>query len=250
MLAKRVITTLTFNQGVLFRTRYFEPDYRYTKSFIDTWSVDEIIILDISRKYNKEIKKKFKKLIASFSENSFVPLTVGGKIKTLKDVSDLMNVGADKVSLNTKAIEDPSFIKEVSSRYGSQAVVISIDVKKNGSKYEVYSNNGSNPTGLSPVEWAQECQKMGAGEILVTSIDRDGFLNGFDLDLCLLIKSSVKLPVLALGGCGNWQHMLDAFNETNIDAVCTQNIFHFTEESIRSSKIFLDNNNINVRKLK
>ena len=132
MLAKRVITTLTFNQGVLFRTRYFEPDYRYTKSFIDTWSVDEIIILDISRKYNKEIKKKFKKLIASFSENSFVPLTVGGKIKTLKDVSDLMNVGADKVSLNTKAIEDPSFIKEVSSRYGSQAVVISIDVKKNG----------------------------------------------------------------------------------------------------------------------
>ena len=97
MLAKRVITTLTFNQGVLFRTRYFEPDYRYTKSFIDTWSVDEIIILDISRKYNNEIKKKFINLVRKFSENSFVPLTIGGKIKTLKDVSDLMNSGADKV---------------------------------------------------------------------------------------------------------------------------------------------------------
>ena len=111
MLAKRVITTLTFNQGVLFRTRFFEPDYRYTKSFIDTWSVDEMIILDISRKYNSDIKKKFKNLIIKFSENSFVPLTVGGKIKTLKDVSDLMNAGADKVSLNTKAIEDPAFIR-------------------------------------------------------------------------------------------------------------------------------------------
>ena len=130
MLAKRVITTLTFNQGVLFRTRYFEPDYRYTKSFIDTWSVDEIIILDISRKYNNEIKKKFINLVRKFSENSFVPLTIGGKIKTLKDVSDLMNSGADKVSINTKALQDPSFISEVSSRYGSQAVVISIDVKK------------------------------------------------------------------------------------------------------------------------
>ena len=250
MLAKRVITTLTFNQGVLFRTRYFEPDYRYTKSIIDTWSVDEIIILDISRKYNNEIKKKFINLVRKFSENSFVPLTIGGKIKTLKDVSDLMNSGADKVSINTKALQDPSFISEVSSRYGSQAVVISIDVKKKGKEYEVFSHNGSKPTGLSPFKWAKKCEKMGAGEILVTSIDRDGFLNGFDLELCKRIKNSVKLPVLALGGCGNWQHMLDAFKKTEIDAVCTQNIFHFTEESIKSSKIFLDNNNVNVRKLK
>jgi len=250
MLAKRVITTLTFNEGVLFRTKLFEPDYRYTSNFVDTWSVDEIIILDISRAYNTNIKKKFLNLVKKFSENCFVPLTVGGKIKNLKNVSDLMMIGADKVSLNTSAINNPKLITEVSESYGAQAVVVSIDVKKNGKDYEVFSHNGSRPTGLNPEKWAKKCEELGAGEILITSIDRDGFLNGFDLELCKKIKSSVRLPVLVLGGCGSWQHMADAFNKTDIDAVCTQNIFHFTEESIKSSKLFLDSKNIYVRRMK
>tara|TARA_B100001121_G_scaffold54421_1_gene47969 strand:+ start:220 stop:972 length:753 start_codon:yes stop_codon:yes gene_type:complete len=250
MLAKRVITTLTFNEGVLFRTKLFEPDYRYTSNFVDTWSVDEIIILDISRIYNTNIKKKFLELVKKFSENCFVPLTVGGKIKNLKNVSDLMMMGADKISLNTSAIINPKLITEVSESYGTQAVVVSIDVRKNGKDYEVFSHNGSRPTGLNPEKWAKKCEELGAGEILITSIDRDGFLNGFDLELCKKIKCSVRLPVLALGGCGSWQHMADAFNKTDIDAVCTQNIFHFTEESIKSSKVFLDSKNINVRRMK
>ena len=172
----------------------FEPDYRYTKSFIDTWSVDEIIILDISRKYNNEIKK-FINLVRKFSENSFVPLTIGGKIKTLKDVSDIMNSGADKVSINTKALQDPSFIGEVSSRYGSQAVVISIDVKKKAKNMRYLVIMGVSQLVFHHSNGQKNVKKMGAGEILVTSIDRDGFLNGFDLELCKRIKNSVKLPV-------------------------------------------------------
>lgn len=249
MLAKRVVTLLTLNEGVLFRTKVFEPDYRYTSNFIDTWSVDEIIILDITRKSNEKTKKLFIESVSKFVKKCFVPMTIGGKIKNLNDVSNLMQLGADKVAINTQAIIEPEFISKISNSYGSQAVVLSIDVKKTKNDYEVYSHNGTKPTGLSPEKWAKIGEKLGAGEILLTSIDRDGFLGGYDLELCKRIKSAVNLPVVILGGCGNWNHMLEAFKYCDIDAVCTQNIFHFTEESIYSAKLFLYNSKINVRKL-
>ena len=247
MLRKRFITALTFSDGILFRTKLFEPDYRYTHNFVDAWLVDEIVVLDVTRP-GLGSRKNFFDVITKFSKECFVPLAAGGGIRNLEDVKQFLALGADKVVINTAAIEKPDFIYEVARLYGSQCVIASMDVKKHGpGDYEVFSHFGSKPTKLNPVQWAKQVEELGAGEILLTSIDRDGWLQGYDLDLCSTISQSVNLPILILGGAGNWKHLLEGFTIGQASAVCSQNIYHFTENSIRSAKEYLHKSGILIR---
>ena len=247
MLRKRLITVLTFNNGTLFRTKLFEPDYRYTHNFVDSWSIGEIIILDITRGKNGE-RKKFLDVVRNFASDCFVPICIGGGVRNLNDVAELMKIGADKIIVNTGALERPQLVKEISRAYGTQCAVVSIDTKKNGmGDYEVFSNCGSQPTSKSPVDWAREVEALGAGEILITSIERDGSLQGYDIDLCLEVSETVSIPTLGLGGAGNWKHFLEGFQKGGLSAVCTQNIYHFTESSISSAKNYLIKNGVEVR---
>lgn len=247
MLRKRVVTVLTFNDGVLFRTKLFKPDYRYTLSFVDAWSVDEIVVLDVTRP-GEGSRESIEPVIRDFASRCFVPLAAGGGIRNLDDVRRFMKLGADKVIVNTGALERPELITEIAEAFGAQCVVLSIDAKRHDDgSYEVYGRFGAEPTGRAPEEWAREGEKLGAGEILITSIDRDGWLQGYDLELCSTVSQAVSVPVLVLGGCGTWKHMVEGFNEGGASAVCTQNIYHFTEASIQSAKKFLGAKGVPVR---
>ncbi len=246
MLRKRVITVLTLNDGTLFRTKLFRPDYRYTLNFVDAWSVDEIAILDVTRGDNPD-RDKFFKAVAEFARTCFVPISVGGGIRALADVARYMDAGADKVVVNTGALRNPHLIEDIANAYGAQCVVLSIDAAKRDDGYEVMSNFGAEPTGHDPATWAKYGESLGAGEILITAIERDGALQGYDLDLCREVAEAVTIPVQVLGGCGNWQHMTAAFDVPGVSAACTQNIYHFTEQSIASAKKFLSGKGVPVR---
>jgi cyclase len=247
MLRKRLITALTFNDGVLFRTKLFRPDYRYTLNFVDAWSVDEIVVLDVTRPGQGE-RRHFFKVIEDFARRCFVPLAAGGGIRDIADVKTFLSLGADKVVVNTGALHRPELITEIAGLYGSQCVVLSIDARRNDSgHYETYASFGSQPTGLVPAEWARQAQRLGAGEVLITSIERDGWLQGYDLDLCRSVADAVTIPTLVLGGAGNWDHFIAGFVEGHASAVCSQNIHHFSEASIRSAKIRLSKAGIPVR---
>lgn len=246
MLRKRVITVLTFNDGVLFRTKLFRPDYRYTLNFVDAWSVDEIVALDVTRPGEGD-RANFERVVSDFARRCFVPLAAGGGVRSLADVERLMAMGADKVVVNTGALERPELITEIANSYGAQCVIVSIDAKRTDAGYEVYGRFGGEPTGRHPADWAREAQERGAGEILVTSIDRDGWLQGYDLELSRGVADAVTVPVLILGGCGSWKHMAEGFKDGHASAVCTQNIYHFTETSIHSAKRYLDKQGIEVR---
>ena len=246
MLRKRLITALTLNNGILYRTRNFIPDYRYTKNFIDTWSVDEIILLDISRN-SKKITNLFIENLKFISRNCFVPICAGGKIRTTEDVDLYLKSGADKISINTEAFLNPDIVKKIIDIYGSQVLTLSIDVKKINDKYEIFINNGQKRVDGSLEEYIYKMQKIGIGEILINSIDKDGTLEGYDLDLLKFLKKITDVPVICLGGAGNWKHFSDAVSISNVDAVATNNIYHFTENSIISAKNYLKKNGHNFR---
>ena len=245
MLKKRLILVLTFNDGVLFRTKKFIADYRYTKNFIDLWSADEIILLDISKK--NRLNEKFLEIVKFFSLNCFLPISVGGGIRSFKDAVNLFKQGADKIVLNSSTYKNPDLIGEISKVFGSQSIIHSIDcrkIKKN--KYEVIINN-TLKTNLDPIQWAKIAIQNGCGELLINSIDNDGSLLGYDLELSNLIVKKVNVPCLALGGAGNWDHILQLFKKTNISGACTQNIYHFTNESLKSAKEYLKKNKVLIR---
>lgn len=246
MVKKRLITVLTILDGILFRTRNFVPDYRYTHNFVDTWSIDEIILLDITPG-NAGDKKLFYNLIESFASRCFVPLCAGGGVSTIEDIRSLLNSGADKVSINSAAIANPQFIAEAASQFGAQCIVVGIDCKESLSGYEVMTNHGKVSTGLDPVFWAKKMAALGAGEILLQSVTKDGTLQGYDNNLISSIVRSVRVPILACSGAGNWQHFVDGFLEGGAHGVCTTNIYHFTDTSIRSAKSFMESKGINIR---
>ncbi len=247
MLRRRVITVLTFNDGVLFRTKLFRPDYRYTLNFVDAWSVDEIVALDVTRPGEGD-RANFEQVVSEFASRCFVPLAAGGGIRSLADVERLMAVGADKVVVNTGALERPELITEIAQAYGAQCVVVSIDAKRHeDGTYEVFGRFGAEPTGKTPEDWAREAEALGAGEIMITAIERDGSLQGYDLELSRAVADAVGIPVLILGGCGTWKHMAEGFREADAAAACTQNIYHFTETSIHSAKRYLAGQGIAVR---
>lgn len=246
MLKKRIIITLTFLNGVLFRTKKFKPDYRYTKNFIDLWSIDELILIDISE---KKFSKNFLDLIAFFSKSCFVPISVGGGITTIENADIFFKNGADKIVLGSNAINKKNLIGQISKKYGNQSIIQSVDCKKilKDNTYTVMGSSGTENLLQNPIEFSLKALERGAGEIMINSIDNDGSLMGYDLDLIKLVSNKINCPILALGGAGNWQHILDLLSETDISAACTQNIFHFTEESILSVKKFLKENKIKVR---
>jgi len=246
MLRKRLITVLTFNEGVLFRTKKFVPDYRYTLNFVDAWSVDEIVVLDVTR--SRKEREHFYRVVSDFAGKCFVPLAAGGGVRNIEEFKMMLKVGADKVVVNTQAFLEPEFITRAAQLFGAQCVVVSIDAARNDKgEYEVYIENGSVPTGIHPADWARKAQTQGAGEIMVTSIDRDGSLEGYDNELGSLVSNSVDIPVLISGGAGKWEDFVNGFEKANASAVCTSCIYHFTEASIKSAKNYLKNKGIEVR---
>jgi cyclase len=246
MLRKRLITVLTFNDGVLFRTKRFVPDYRYTANFADAWSVDEITLLDITRPGEGD-RTNFYDVVSQFARKCFVPVAAGGGVKDIGEVKALLRAGADKVVINTEAVRRPQFITEVAKLFGSQCAVVSIDARKERGRYEVFTTFGTASTGIEPHKWARRAQELGAGEVLVTSIERDGSLEGYDNELNQRVAEAVDVPVLVCGGAGKWQHFVDGITEGMASAVCTTNIYHFTETSIKSAKKYLLSAGIAVR---
>jgi cyclase len=247
MLRKRLVSVLTFNNGVLFRTKIFVPDYRYTASFVDAWSIDEIIVLDITRTDQGD-RQNFYDVVDSFARKCFVPIAAGGQVRTIDDFKRLLNAGADKIIVNSYAVENPEFITQAAQLYGSQCVVVSIDAKKMpDGNYEVLTHCGTKATGLHPKQWARRAEELGAGEIMIQSIDKDGSLEGYDNELNGLVASAVNVPVLVCGGAGKWQDFVDGVNKGGASAICTTNIYHFTESSIQSAKKFLSSAGVLVR---
>ena len=247
MLRRRVITVLTLNDGVLFRTKRFHPDYRYTINFVDTWSVDEIVALDVTRPGHGD-REHFYAALDRLARECFVPVAAGGGIRCVEEVHRLLRSGADKVVLNTAAVDTPDLVTEAAGLYGSQCVVASVDVLRHeDGHYEVYTASGTRATGLDPVAWATRLQELGAGEIMLTAIERDGSLEGYDNVLNRRVSQAVTIPVLVCGGAGKWQDFVDGFTVGGASAVCTTNIYHFTESSIRSAKRYLDAAGIPVR---
>lgn len=247
MLRKRLITVLTINNGVLFRTRNFVPDYRYTINFVDAWSVDEVVLLDISRDRATD-PSSFAAVLGEFAGRCFVPIAAGGGVRDMTSFRRMLELGADKVVLNAGAVLEPDLITQGARSFGSQCVVLSIDAKRNADgRYEVFIESGAKPTGLEPAAWARRAQELGAGEIMISSIDKDGSLEGYDNELNRLVSEAVDIPVLACGGAGKWQDFLDGFEQGKAQAVCTTNIYHFTETSIRSAKAFLKSAGVDVR---
>ena len=245
MLKKRLIISLTFKDGVLFRTKNFKPDYRYTKNFIDLWSIDELIIIDVSKKKNF---KKFLNIIKFFSKNCFVPITVGGGLYNLNQIDQCFNNGADKILLGSRSIDKPELITKISKKYGNQSIIQSVDFKKiNNGSYVIMSQSGTKISNSEIVKLCKTYIKYGVGEILLNDVNNDGSLLGFDVNFLRKISTKIKCPIIVLGGAGKWEHILEIFIKTNIQAACTQNIYHFTEESIISAKKFLKKKKINIR---
>lgn len=205
---------------------------------------DELTFLDITA--SSDNRETIVDIVAKVAKEVFIPLTVGGGIRTLEDIYKLLNVGCDKVSLNSAAIKRPEFINEAAKRFGAQCIVVAIDVKKTGEHYNVYLNGGRVDTGMNALDWAKEAVERGAGEILLTSMDADGTKAGFDISITEQISSLVNVPVIASGGAGTMEHIQEAF-EHGADAALAASIFHYREIDIMDLKHYLHDHNIPVR---
>lgn len=251
MLAKRIIPCLDVTGGRVVKGTNFvdlrdagdpvEIARRY-----DEQGADELTFLDITA--TSDERDLILKVIEDVAAQVFIPLTVGGGVRKAEDVRRLLNAGADKVSINSAGVNNPDLIAETSSIYGSQAIVVAIDAKRRGDgTWEVYTRGGRTPTGIDAVEWAKKVEKLGAGEILLTSMDGDGTKDGFDLELTRAVSDSVSIPVIASGGVGNLQHLVDGIVVGHADAVLAASIFHFGEYTIEEAKRYMQDRGIPVR---
>lgn len=262
MKKNRVIPILLLKNGWLVQSRGF---HKYNNignpvtsvQRLSQWASDELIFLDISRDDNYDLRrddqgyenrKEFIEIIKDIAQVTFMPLTVGGRIRSLKDMEKRLLIGADKVALNTKAFENPEIIAEAAAEFGSQCIVISVDVKAQGEGHEVFIEGGSSATGMQAVEWCCQAESLGAGEILLNSIDRDGVGNGYDMPLLQSVSDAVSIPVIACGGAGEWSHFAEALKKTRVDAVAAANIFHHIDQSVFYAKKTLSEQGINVRR--
>lgn len=250
---KRLIATLLVDRGQIVQTQKFKRTNPVGSpftavDFFNGWTVDEIVILEISN--NTDYLERFLELIGELSRRCFVPLSVGGKIRDIEHVKRLTRAGADKVVLNTGAVENHQLVSDTAEHFGSQCVVLSLDAAPNPdmpSGYEVMSGNGRIATGLDAVAWARQAVDLGAGELLVNSIEHDGSRQGYDLPLMRLMSESVTVPIIAMGGVGDWSHMADGITEGHADAVAAGNIFHYTEHSTKKAKEYLIEQGLPVR---
>lgn len=251
MLKNRLIPNVIVNNGNVVQSKQFKHTNVVSNAitavdFFNSWAVDEIIVLDVSR--HTDYRNNFHRIIEGLSKRCFIPLTVGGWIKNLDEIKKFLTEGADKICINTQAVINPEFIKDSSNMFGSQCIIVSIDVKKNlNDKYEVFIDRGRKNTNLNPVEWAVKAQDYGAGEILLTSIDRDGTKLGYDLELIRMISEKISIPVIAFGGVGKWQDLVDGIKIGKADAVSAANIFHYTEHSTFNAKEYMVKAGLNVR---
>lgn len=211
----------------------------------DEQGADELTFLDITA--SSDNRGLIFHIIEEVASQVFIPLTVGGGVRAVEDVRNLLNAGADKVSINTAAVVNPQLVADASGRFGSQCIVVAIDAKRVGDHWEVFTHGGRKPTGLNAVEWAKHMTSLGAGEILLTSMDRDGTKSGFDLELTRAISDAVEVPIIASGGVGNLDHMVDGVKQGGADAVLAASIFHYGEYSVRQAKEYMAQHNIEVR---
>jgi cyclase len=208
-------------------------------------SADELVFLDITA--SAEERKIMIEVVQRVAETVFIPFTVGGGVSSLEDIRTLLSAGADKVSINTAAVKNPQLIYESAKRFGSQCIVVAIDAKRSERGWEVYIHGGRTPTGLDAVEWAKRVESLGAGEILLTSMDADGTKKGYDIELNRAVASAVSIPVIASGGAGTMEHFYEVFTQTNADAALAASLFHFKEVSIPKLKAYLKNKGVHVR---
>jgi imidazole glycerol-phosphate synthase subunit HisF len=206
---------------------------------------DEICFLDITA--SNENRDTIYDVVKKTSKKCFVPLTVGGGVRNVEDINKLLNCGADKVSINTAAVQNPQVVIESSKKFGSQCIVVAIDVKKNGNKWEVFTHGGRNNSRIDVLEFAKKMEDSGAGELLVTSMDRDGTQVGYDIELMFKISASVNMPLIASGGAGNLDHLVDGIKLGNASAVLAASIFHYGKYSVKEAKEYLDSKGIPVR---
>jgi len=251
MLAKRIIPCLDVDKGRVVKGVQFvslrdagDP-VAATTAYNDA-GADELVFLDITASH--EQRPIILDVVARTAAVVFMPLTVGGGIRGLDDIRALLNAGADKVSINTAAVERPALIDEASARFGAQCIVVAIDAKRRGRGWEVYTHGGRTPTGKDAVAWATEAERRGAGEILLTSMDRDGTKQGYDIELTRAITHAVPVPVIASGGAGTPEHFYDALTAGGADAALAASLFHFGELSIAEVKRYLASRDVAVRK--
>tara|TARA_B100001741_G_scaffold302396_1_gene291504 strand:- start:388 stop:1146 length:759 start_codon:yes stop_codon:yes gene_type:complete len=251
MYKKRIIPCLDIKNGRVVKGINFvnltdAGDPAEQAKFYSENGADEICFLDITA--SNENRDIILDIVKKTSENCFVPLTVGGGVRTINDISNLLNSGADKVSINTAAVNNPSIVKEAAKKFGSQCIVIAIDAKKvDENKWEVFTHGGRNSSGKDAIKFAKQMEEKGAGEILLTSMDRDGTKKGYDLELTKKISNLVNIPVIASGGVGNMEHLYEGLKTGEASAVLAASIFHFGEYSIQDAKKYLDSKGIPVR---
>jgi cyclase len=250
MLAKRIIPCLDVKAGrVVKGVRFVElkdaGDPVEAARAYDADGADELCFLDITASH--EERKILLDVVGRTAEQIFMPLTVGGGIRTIDDIRDLLKAGADKVSVNTAAVQHPEFVKQAAERFGTQCIVVAIDAKRAGDGWEVFTHGGRNATGIDAIDWARTMESYGAGEILLTSMDRDGSKAGYDLALTRAVSEAIGLPVIASGGAGNLQHLYEGFTEGKADAVLAASIFHYREYTIAQAKEYLRARGIAVR---
>jgi cyclase len=249
-LAKRIIPCLDVTDGRVVKGINFielrdagdpvEIARRY-----DEQGADELTFLDITA--SSDNRGLIFHIIEEVASQVFIPLTVGGGVRAVEDVRNLLNAGADKVSINTAAVVNPQLVRDSAGRFGSQCIVVAIDAKRVGDHWEVFTHGGRKPTGFDAVEWAKRMTSLGAGEILLTSMDRDGTKIGFDLELTRAISDAVEVPVIASGGVGNLDHLVDGVKSGGADAVLAASIFHYGEYSVRQAKLYMADHGIEVR---
>lgn len=251
MLAKRIIPCLDVKDGRVVKGINFvnlrdAGDPVENAKIYNDEGADELVFLDITASH--EQRKTMVDVVSRVAEQVFMPFTVGGGINSNEDIRDLLNAGCDKISINTSAVERPDFVKKASEKFGTQCIVIAIDAKRipDGS-WEVYVRGGREATGKDVVEWARQAESLGAGEILLTSMDCDGTKNGYDVELTRAVSETVSIPVIASGGCGNLEHFREALTDGKADAVLAASVFHFKEFSIKEVRDYLRDKGVPVR---
>lgn len=251
MLAKRIIPCLDVHEGRVVKGINFvnlrdAGDPVELAAYYDVEGADELVFLDISASY--EGRKTMVEVVRKTACEVFMPFAVGGGIRNLDDIRTMLKAGADKVSINSAAIREPGLVRDAALRFGSQCIVVAIDARsnKNGS-WEVYIDGGRVPTGIDALDWARRVEELGAGEILLTSMDKDGTKDGYDLPLTAAISEAAGIPVIASGGAGNLKHLYEAINEGQADAVLCASIFHYREYTIKQAKEYLSAKGVAIR---
>ena len=251
MIAKRIIPCLDVNKGRVVKGVSFinlkdAGDPVELAAFYDKEGADEIVFLDITASHER--RKTVVELASRTAEKVFIPYTIGGGIGSIEDIREILRRGADKVSINTSAVEDPALVSRASKVFGSQCIVVAIDGKyKKNNFWEVYIHGGRTPTGKNVVKWAKEVEQLGGGEILLTSMDKDGTKDGYDIELTAAVTSVVNIPVIASGGAGKLEHLRDVIKYADADAVLVASIFHYGQNTIKEAKEYLKSEGINVR---